>query len=111
MVSFKTLMSHTTTLKHTENDQASRQRALNLTESFIVQAPAGSGKTTLLVQRFLTLLQHAKSPEDILAITFTNKAANEMRVRIISALKAAALPSPTGGELGWGDQNLSTTLS
>jgi ATP-dependent helicase/nuclease subunit A len=75
------------------HDQAQRQQALNANESFIVQAPAGSGKTTLLIQRFLTLLSHVKTPEEILAVTFTKKAANEMRVRILDALKES-LHSP-----------------
>ncbi|HEX4044095.1 MAG TPA: UvrD-helicase domain-containing protein, partial [Gammaproteobacteria bacterium] len=70
-------------------DQQQRQQALNPTESFIVQAPAGSGKTALLIQRLLTLLSVVNAPEEILAITFTKKAANEMRVRVIKALKQA----------------------
>lgn len=72
-----------------EHDQTQRKQALDAGKSFIVQAPAGSGKTTLLIQRFLTLLTHVKAPEEILAITFTKKAANEMRVRVINALMQA----------------------
>lgn len=75
-------------------DQLSRKNALDITQSFIVQAPAGSGKTELIIQRFLKLLCYSKHPEEILAITFTKKAANEMRLRIINALKLAAQSEP-----------------
>jgi ATP-dependent helicase/nuclease subunit A len=70
-------------------DLEQRELALDPAKSFIVQAPAGSGKTSLLVQRYLMLLATVKAPEEILAITFTRKAAHEMQSRIISALKQA----------------------
>jgi len=70
-------------------DSAIRERALMPDRSFIVQAPAGSGKTELLTRRVLTLLTQVDEPESILAITFTRKAASEMRQRVVGTLNAA----------------------
>jgi ATP-dependent helicase/nuclease subunit A len=75
-------------------DQHVRQTALDPQQSFIIQAPAGSGKTELLIRRFLSLLAHVSQPEEVLCLTFTRKAANEMRARVITALQSATQAAP-----------------
>ncbi|HUH87633.1 MAG TPA: UvrD-helicase domain-containing protein, partial [Pusillimonas sp.] len=76
------------------SDASVRQAALDPTQSFLIQAPAGSGKTELLTDRILALLATVDRPEEILAITFTRKAASEMHARVLSKLRAGTGPEP-----------------
>lgn len=75
-------------------DSEQRSQATDPHSSFIVQAPAGSGKTEILTQRYLRLLSTVSSPEQIVALTFTRKAATEMRERIVHALQQATWNKP-----------------
>jgi ATP-dependent exoDNAse (exonuclease V) beta subunit len=77
-----------------QEDERARRRAADPASNVLLQAPAGSGKTTVLVCRFLALLATAARPEEILAITFTRKAAAEMRERVVGALRTAEAGLP-----------------
>lgn len=70
-------------------DFEARQACLNLSHHVLAVAPAGSGKTGLLVLRMLHALTTVKQPEQVIAVTFTKKAAAEIRHRVLELLQAA----------------------
>lgn len=71
-------------------DHAARADATDPTRNVVLEASAGTGKTRVLVDRYVNLLRAGIDPDHILAITFTRKAAAEMRERIIGRLREAS---------------------
>ena len=68
----------------------------------VVTAGAGSGKTRTLVARYVSLLADGLQPEKVVAITFTEKAANEMRARVRSAIRTQVVHAdPREERLFW----------
>ncbi|HET8775602.1 MAG TPA: UvrD-helicase domain-containing protein, partial [Thermoanaerobaculia bacterium] len=74
-------------------DAAARAYAVDPRHNVVLEASAGTGKTTVLVTRYVNLLKAGVEPANILAITFTRKAAAEMRERIVRELREAAARS------------------
>src|SRR5204862_1898275 len=71
-------------------DASARSAAVDPSRNIILEASAGTGKTRVLVERYVNLLRAGVEPDHILAMTFTRKAAAEMRQRIIDRLKEAS---------------------
>jgi ATP-dependent helicase/nuclease subunit A len=71
-------------------DSAARAFASDPAQNVVLEASAGTGKTSVLVARYVNLLARGVDPANILAITFTRKAAAEMRERIVRELRKAA---------------------
>jgi ATP-dependent helicase/nuclease subunit A len=76
-------------------DDHARAFAVDPTRNVVLEASAGTGKTRILVDRYLNLIRAGVDPAHILAITFTRKAAAEMRERIVRELREAARLSRT----------------
>ena len=68
-----------------------KEFVLNPRNNVIVEACAGSGKTWLLTSRVIRALLSGAKPSEILAITFTRKAAREMKARLTEWLRTLAL--------------------
>ena len=71
-------------------DQAARDFAIRPENDVVLEASAGTGKTRVLVDRYVRLIEKGVDPRHILAITFTRKAAAEMRERVLAALRRRA---------------------
>jgi ATP-dependent helicase/nuclease subunit A len=71
-------------------DQEARDHAVDPARNIVLEASAGTGKTRVLVERYVNLLRAGVDPDHILAITFTRKAAAEMRERIVDRLRGAS---------------------
>ena len=72
------------------SDQAARERIRNsLDESLIVEASAGTGKTSELIRRIVRVLAAGTPVEEIIAVTFTHKAAGELKIRLRQELDKA----------------------
>ena len=71
----------------TPPDQAARDFAIDPGNHVVLEASAGTGKTRVLVDRYVRLLASGVDPRHILAMTFTRKAAAEMRARVLATLR------------------------
>ena len=79
-------------------DQAARDFAIQPHHDVVLEASAGTGKTRVLVDRYVRLIEQGVDPRHILAITFTRKAAAEMRERVLVTLRRRAREDRTAAE-------------
>lgn len=77
-------------------DQKDRDDAADPARHVVLRASAGTGKTTVLTQRYRNLVGAGVPPRNILALTFTRKAAAEMKDRILRGLQSAEFPQGPG---------------
>ena len=82
-------------------NEKQREAALNINGPLLIVAGAGAGKTKTLTHRIVHIVHGGVKPENILAVTFTNKAAKEMRERVIGLLSQRENGAPAGGHNGY----------
>lgn len=85
-------------LENLDMTDVQRSAAAERDRPVVVTAGAGSGKTRTLVARYMSLLADGLSPESLVAITFTEKAAREMRARVRLELRSMVDQSSSGAE-------------
>ncbi len=96
------------------SDQRARRLAVDPLRNVALEASAGTGKTRVLVDRYVRLLESGVAPRNILAITFTRKAAAEMRQRVMATLRQrhreGGIPAARWREIrdAFGDIGIST---
>ncbi len=79
----------------TSDDEARQRIRESLEESLIVEASAGTGKTTVLVDRIVEVLRRGAEIRNIVAVTFTHKAAGELKLKLREELDKARHGSPS----------------
>ena len=93
-------------------DLEARAFAVNPRVNVALEASAGTGKTRVLVDRYVNLLRAGVDPRHILAMTFTRKAAAEMRDRILAAMTASAdAPGDSASAMSLNPPSMSNALA
>jgi len=77
-------------------NQMQKEAATHKEGPLLIIAGAGTGKTKTVTHRIIHLIKKGVAPENILAITFTNKAAKEMSERVLSLLKETGVSQHPG---------------
>ena len=97
---FDSLEPHTPAAASHEPVDAHIRRAVtsDLRTTFLVEAGAGTGKTRVLVERYVACLRDGAPVSSVVAITFTEKAAGELRQRIREQLEELVAAAPAGDE-------------
>jgi superfamily I DNA/RNA helicase len=84
------LKPDTTDVQRDTTDQKARHAAVDPSQNIVLEASAGTGKTSVLVERYVNLLVAGVDPDNILAITFTRKAAADISAARRTAMARSA---------------------